>query len=125
MADHTITHIEIPVQDPITAGTFYTDLFGWKVFKDEQFNIHFFQTSPTSGGGFTQVNEESADYGTKPGQVLIYVNTDDMDATLAKAASLGAKIAVPKMEIPGMGWSAVFVDPTGNHIGLWQGLNKE
>jgi predicted enzyme related to lactoylglutathione lyase len=28
---------------------------------------------------------------------------------------------VPKTEIPGMGWYAIFSDPTGNRIGLFTG----
>jgi len=32
----------------------------------------------------------------------------------------GGKIIAPKMEIPGQGWFAVFEDPSGTRMALWQ-----
>jgi uncharacterized protein len=49
---------------------------------------------------------------------LIYISTDDIDATLAKAESLGAKTLTPKTEAP-YGWLAVLTDPDGNRIALY------
>jgi hypothetical protein len=80
-----------------------------------------FQPDPGPGGGFVKVGEQPP---YKPGEVLIYVSTDDIDATLAKAESLGAKTLVPKTEIPQTGWFAFFSDPTGNRIGLFTGINQ-
>ena len=48
------------------------------------------------------------------------VDTADLDASLAKATSLGAVIAVPKMPIPGVGWLAYAKDPEGNIFGMMQ-----
>ena len=39
---------------------------------------------------------------------------------LKKAVELGAKVTVPKMPVPAMGWFAVLMDPQNNPIGLWQ-----
>jgi predicted enzyme related to lactoylglutathione lyase len=74
-----------------------------------------FEAPPGPGGGFPKVDGELI----KPGDVLVYVATDDIDATLAKAEALGGKTLVPKTEIPGMGWWALFSDPTGNCVGLF------
>jgi uncharacterized protein len=124
MANHVVTHVEIPAKDLKAASEFYASLFDWKMFFDEKLDYYMYQADNQSGGGFTRVDESSSEFGRKPGQVVVYVTTDDMDATLAKAQSLGATVTVPKMEIPEMGWLATFVDPTGNHIGLWQGMQK-
>ena len=43
-----------------------------------------------------------------------------MRPSLAKATSLGAVIAVPKMPIPGVGWLAYAKDPEGNIFGMMQ-----
>ena len=51
--------------------------------------------------------------------MLVYVGTDDIEASLAKAESLGGSTIVPKTEIPGQGWFAVFTDPTGNRMALY------
>ena len=45
--------------------------------------------------------------------------TDDIDASLAKAESLGGKTVIPKTEIPGVGWFGFFSDPTGNVVSLY------
>jgi predicted enzyme related to lactoylglutathione lyase len=52
--------------------------------------------------------------------VLIYISTDDIDDSLAKVESLGGKTLLEKTPVAEMGWYALFADPTGNRIGLWQ-----
>ena len=50
--------------------------------------------------------------------VMIYVEVEDLQATLDKAESLGSKTTMPIMEIPGMVTLAQFSDPDGNVIGI-------
>ena len=83
-----------------------------------------FQANPGPGGGFDKVGEAMG-MGYKPGEVLIYVSTDDIDATLAIAASLRGKILQPKTEIPNVGWFGIFSDPTGNRIALFTSMNPQ
>ena len=57
------------------------------------------------------------------GAVIAYVCTvdvDDLDDYLAKAAELGAAVALPKMPIPGIGWLAYMKDTEGNVFGMMQ-----
>ena len=65
-------------------------------------------------GGFAEVSEVY-----EPGGAILYVESKDIDADLRRAAKLGAKTVVAKTEIPGMGWYAIFADPTGNRFGLF------
>jgi predicted enzyme related to lactoylglutathione lyase len=116
MAEHPIVHIEIPANNLQAAGQFYADLFGWKTEDIPEMSYVTYQAPPGPGGGFTPVG---GPMGVKAGEVLIYVGTDDIEASLAKAESLGGQRVVPKTEIPGMGWFAVFTDPTGNRVGLF------
>jgi len=55
----------------------------------------------------------------KIGEVLIYLDSDDIDATLATVEAHGGTTVVPRTEIAGHGWWAVFIDPSGNKIGLF------
>jgi predicted enzyme related to lactoylglutathione lyase len=55
--------------------------------------------------------------------VLVYVDSDDIEADLKKAKSLGATVVEEKQEIPGQGWFGVFKDPTGNMVALYTALN--
>ena len=59
-----------------------------------------------------------------PGDVLIYIGTDDIEASLAKIQALGGKVVAPKTEIPQTGWFAIFTDPTGNKIGLYTAMHQ-
>jgi predicted enzyme related to lactoylglutathione lyase len=115
MSDHPICHVEIPAIDPTTLSTFYAEVFDWQIQADPTSNYHLFQPQRGPGGAFVQVEETT---GTKIGQILIYISTDDIDATLAKAEAKGAKTLTPRTEVP-HGWFAVFADPSGNRIALY------
>jgi hypothetical protein len=62
---------------------------------------------------------------TQAGEVLFYVSTDDIEASLAKAEKLGGKAVMPKTEIPGFGWFGLFLDPTGNKVGLYTAMARQ
>lgn len=123
MSQHSIVHIEIPATDTAAASKFYADLFDWKIEVDPSFDYHMFQANPGPGGGFVKVGEAMGDY--KIGEVLLYVSTDDIDASLARAEALGGKTLAPKTEIPHTGWFAFFADPAGNRIGLFTSMSQE
>jgi predicted enzyme related to lactoylglutathione lyase len=119
MSQHPIVHIEFSAKDPEAAGKFYADLFGWKVESFPGMDYYGFEAQGGPGGGFNPLGEQ-----VKAGDVYVYVATDDIEATLAQAESLGGKTLVPKTEIPNMGWFAFFTDPTGNKVGLYTGMGK-
>jgi predicted enzyme related to lactoylglutathione lyase len=117
MSNHPIVHIEFSANAPQTAAKFYADLFGWKTEHLPEMNYVTFEAEGGPGGGFNPLGEQ-----VKAGDVLVYVQTDDVTASLAKAESLGGKTLVPKTEIPQIGWFGIFADPTGNMVGLFANL---
>jgi len=119
MAHHPIVHVEFPAGNPTQGSQFYAGLFGWRIQVEETFDYVMFEAEGGPGGGFvTQGTDDSVD------AVVPYVGTADLDATLAKAVSLGAEMVREKTEIPGMGCLALFRDPSGNVVGLWQDLQS-
>lgn len=118
MTKRNIVHIEIPAADPAKAGKFYQDLFGWKIEAIPDMNYTMWDAGEGSAGGFNQLSNE-----VKPGDVLIYVNSDDIEADLKKAVKLGAQIVREKAEIPNTGWYGMFKDPTGNTIALYTSIS--
>ena len=122
MGKHSIVHVELPASDPKEAAQFYRDLFGWDTGATPTGAGEYWAFRPDEqpGGGFNPVGEGGLGP-VEPGDVLVYISTDDIDATLAKAESLGAKTVTSKTEIPGIGWWGMFSDPTGNKIGLFTG----
>jgi len=119
MTKRNIVHIEIPTKDSKTSAKFYASLFGWHIQHDEIMDYTMFDPHEGPGGGFTPLDEN-----IKPGDVLIYVNSENIEADLKKAESLGGAIVREKTEIPTIGWFGIFQDPTGNTIALYTSMNS-
>ena len=120
MTKRNIVHIEIPAIDVNKAGTFYQDLFGWKIETDTKMNYTMWEPLEAPGGGFSPLSES-----VKPGDVLIYVASADIEADLKQIKALGGTVLSEKTEIPTVGWFALFKDPTGNTLALYTSLNPE
>lgn len=119
MSKHSIVHVEFSTKDREESGKFYSELFGWKIQQLPEMNYAMFESGEGVDGGLNPVSDEYP-----AGTVMVYIGTDDIEATLAKAESLGGKAVVPKTEIPGQGWFGMFTDPTGNMIGVYTGLQE-
>ena len=114
MSKHPIVHIEIPSKDLKKNSQFYADLFGWEITPVPEFDYAMFNPGEGPGGGFPPV----ADF-NKTDRLLVYVESDDIEADLKKIGSLGGKTVKPKTEIPGQGWFGLFQDPEGNTLALY------
>ena len=119
MSRHQIVHVEIPAEDQAASGKFYSELFGWKIQAFPELDYAMFDAEGGPGGGFPKVDGQIV----TPGSVMVYVGTDDIEASLARAESLGGSTVVPKTEIPGQGWFAIFSDPIGNRLALYTNAN--
>lgn len=117
MSNHPIVHIEFSSKDREATGKFYSDLFGWKISQVPELTYATFEAEGGPGGGFAPISKINPE-----GSTLVYVDTDDIEASLARAVSLGGKILVTKTEIPMMGWFGVFQDPNGNAVGLYTAM---
>ena len=53
-----------------------------------------------------------------------YISVEAVDEYSKKVEALGGKIVVPKMQITGIGWWALALDPEGNYFGLLEYLQK-
>jgi uncharacterized protein len=120
MSAHNVVHIEIPSTDTKANAKFYGEAFGWQLEHDDQFDYWQFKAESGPTGGFPGTDGPS---GGKIGEVIVYIGTDDIEASLAKIESLGGKTLAPKMEIPGTGWFAFFADPSGNKLALYKSSN--
>jgi len=120
MSKRNVVHVEIPAASPKASGKFYQDLFGWKIHHAEEFNYTMWEDESGFGGGFTQISDESP-----AGQVLVYIDSDDIEADLKNVEKLGGKVLNPKTEIPGTGWFGIFQDPDGNVLALYTSMNPE
>lgn len=115
MSEHPIIHVDIPSQDPDAASRFYSELFGWQIQPLPRMAYIRFQAGNMTGGFVGLGGLEQY----KTGELLVYVESDDIDGDLMKAEQLGGRILIPKTEIPNTGWFGVFQDPAGNRLGLF------
>ena len=117
-----IMWLEVASTDIPASAKFYGDLFGWPIVRDEQmdYTMTGFEGDET-GVGFSPVGDARSFVGAA-GSVLVYVDVADIDASIARAKELGAPILLDKMEIPTVGWMAIFGDPGGNRIAVMQGM---
>jgi hypothetical protein len=116
MTKRNIVHIEIPTTNFEQSGNFYHDLFGWKITPMPDLNYSLWEPAEGPGGGFNPLGAD-----TKVGEVLIHVDSEDIEADLKRVATLGGTVVKPKTDIPGWGWYAIFRDPSGNSIALFTG----
>jgi uncharacterized protein len=106
-----VVHFEIGCRDRAKTGDFYSKLFGWQITAaGPASNI---QTGSPQGisGHITSLGHEPEHY------TMFYVDVEDVQAALDKAAALGGRTLVGPITIPA-GTFAWFADPDGNTIGL-------
>ncbi|HUE98820.1 MAG TPA: VOC family protein [Anaerolineales bacterium] len=120
ISKRNVVHVEIPAANVEAAGKYYQELFGWKMQHVAEFDYTMWEDGSGYGGGFNKVSGENP-----VGQVLVYIDSDDIEADLKRAEELGGTIIRPKTEIPGTGWFGLFKDPTGNVLALYTSKNPE
>ncbi len=110
---------EIKVSDFEKAKNFYSQLFNWdfklsQASKTIYWNI--FTGENSVGGGFTK--RELSENGGQ--SIVIYIEVEDIEESLKKAAELGGKIEEHKTLISeSAGFYGLFRDLDNNVIGLW------
>jgi len=117
----------MPYQDAERVAKFYTEAFGWNMQQmDEKMGNYVLagttetaenmmpKTPGSINGGF--YNQADA-----PGSaVSVVISVDNLDEAMKAVETAGGKIEGEKMEIPGIGTYARFVDSEGNRVGMLQ-----
>ncbi|HYU17676.1 MAG TPA: VOC family protein [Chloroflexota bacterium] len=113
-----VLHFEIGGKDGKKLQDFYAKLFDWKVDANNPMNYGMVDTGGQGGinGGIYAAEGEDR------GGVRVYVQADDLQAYLDKAASLGGRTIMPPSQIPDGPMIAMFADPEGNVTGLIKGM---
>src|SRR6266571_8599878 len=110
---NSFVHVEIHSNAPEKTKSFLRDVFDWKWQDMPEMNYSMFEAPSAPGGGLQKAEN-------LPAGVLDYILCEDIDGTLKKIQSSGGAVVMPKAEIPGMGWFAVFQDPTGITLALYE-----
>jgi uncharacterized protein len=116
---HPVVHFEITGQDPSKLHEYYSELFGWRINAENPMNYGIVAREDN-------VNAEGVGIGGGvgggpqgyPGHVTFYVEVPDVEATLAKAESLGgSRLMGPEQPMEGLE-IGLFNDPEGHVIGV-------
>lgn len=99
---------------PNSAGAheFYSRTLGWQKQAWEHDASYELLIAPRGAIGATVEAAQA------PPHWLAYIGTTDVDATVAAAEKLGAKVATPPTTVPNGGRHAVLVDPQGASFGV-------
>ena len=111
-----VIHFEVVGKDLEALQSFYGELFGWQTQAIPEMGYAMVEKE---GDGIAGGLGRSQDGG--PGYVTFYVSTDDPQATLDKAESLGGRTVMPVTELPQV-TLAMFADPEGHVIGIVKGM---
>ena len=109
-------HVELNTQDVGKAKDFYGKLFDWQL-EDMPGGMDYtlIKVGEGTAGGIMKHPMPGA-----PSFWLAYVSVDDINASTAKAKSLGATLIKDVTEIPNVGWFSIFTDPTGAALALFK-----
>jgi predicted enzyme related to lactoylglutathione lyase len=124
MAEHgRFVWYELSTTDQPAARKFYTDVVGWGAEEAQMPGMTYtmFKQADLAVAGMAPLQEQAKKMGVPPNW-MGYVGVDDVDATAAKAKSLGGSVHVGPMDIPNVGRFAVLGDPQNAVIAVfkWQ-----
>ena len=115
--DHGVpSWVDVGTPDVDRAAAFYTDLFGWDIPEGP----------PETGGYRIALLRGRTGCGVGPQMNpgppvwMSYVNVDSADDTIAKVKANGGTVFVEPMDVMEAGRMAIFADPMGAVIALWQ-----
>ena len=118
MAQQAITYIGNPSKNREVSIRFYKELFGWGR-KDAPDRLGYNTLISDKIRGFPGLRAAH-----KLRDIIIYIDSDDLDTDLERIKKLGGKVYVPKTELPGIGCYSIFFDPAGNRVALWMEYNS-
>ena len=111
--------MEFHSNDPVRTKRFYGEVFGYKFEEFPEMNYTTYKAPGGPAGGIMKVMDN------RPPQVLNYLKASDIEQTLRKVSAAGGAVLQPKMEIPGQGWWALFQEPGGTMMALYQGMAQQ
>ena len=113
IANGKICYIELPAIDLIISSNFYKAVFKWEINYRENGDITFHDGVEVSGRWVMDRKPASEI------RMLVHIMVDDIDATIQLIIENDGKIVSPK-SMHGSSFSALFNDPAGNILGVYQ-----
>ncbi|GAA1816671.1 VOC family protein [Luedemannella flava] len=105
--------VDLFCPDLTLASAFYGSLLGWTNAGDPADGRLDFRLGDLVAAGATAA-------GGGPASWVVFVSTDDLDATVAAVTAAGGRVVTPPAQVGTRGRAAICADPQGAVFGLWQ-----
>lgn len=120
-----VAHFEIHAENPQRAIDFYSALLEWTFQAWGPPGQYWLIKTGEDGergidGGLVPRRGSAPQTGQPVNAFVCTVEVRSIDAYVERAVRLGARVALPKMAVPGVGWLAYVHDPEGNIFGMLQ-----
>ncbi len=118
MADGVV-HIEIPVKNLKETSEFYSTVFGWELTPVPNHEYILF-TADGAGisGAFIKPDVHQV------GGTVAYIQIENIENALETIGENSGQALSGRQEVGDAGWFAMFTDPDGNPMGLWENRTK-
>jgi predicted enzyme related to lactoylglutathione lyase len=105
---------ELLTRDADAAEAFYGAVVGWKALKGPPGGMDYrqWQNGDSAVGGLMALPDGAEAMGMKPAW-LPYIHVPDVNDAIARAVAAGARLDMPRTDIPGVGAFAMLADPQG------------
>jgi predicted enzyme related to lactoylglutathione lyase len=111
----TFCWVELSTTDAEGAKAFYGGLLGWE-FRDDEIPGGVYTMCHSQGDEVAAIVQQDG----QPAHWNNYVSVASADETAAKAEQLGARIFEEPFDVMGLGRMAVFADPRGAMLCVWE-----
>jgi uncharacterized protein len=111
-----VVWFEVIGADASKVRDFYGGVFEWDIKPSEQEGYQFVETGEGNVPGGIGAGPPGM-----PGHATFYVQVESLEDSLQKIESAGGKTVAPPMDVMEGVRIAVFHDPDGNTVGLFQG----
>ncbi len=117
---------ELATGDVQGAKEFYGKVFGWEFQDHEMGDMTYTMIKvpgkECGGGGIWAIPKEQQEH--IPPHWMSYILVENLEESVNKAIENGANVIKPAMNVGDYGRMAIFADPTGAHIAIWQNLKS-
>jgi uncharacterized protein len=112
----TFSWAELATSDGGAAKAFYAQLFGWEYEDNPVGDDQVYTMASRDGGQVAALFQDPS----QPPHWNCYVTVASADESAAKAAELGANVLAEPFDVMDVGRMAVFTDPQGASLCIWE-----
>ena len=114
---HKPNWVDLSTSDPKAAREYYSKLFGWKIEELGE-EAGFYSLARIGDKDVAGIGPKQAPEG--PSAWAVYIGTPDAEDTAKKVEAEGGTVIAAPFDVMDQGRMAVFQDPSGAFISVWQ-----